>query len=341
MASVWCRCGHSCRVPEGVPRASGTSGSSGAASRSSTSSRRPEDRADHAGGLGQHRRAGGVEDHPAGPDAVERRCRAARCWSGTRSSRSSAVRRHRASGRRRRAPRPEHGASTSTRSKRPGGHGGPGAVGRDHAQRRPSAPASARATRPARCGCSSAASSPAPARPRDAASRAALPPGPAQRSSQRSSRPRPPPAPGASATSWEPSSWTPARPSATAGTDAGVAALQHHAVRREAGARAPGSSSTSARPGPRHQDHARGHVVGGEQGVELRPPPPPRSAAPRPSAGGCGRPRRTRSGRVDGSGATRRTQPARSCSATRRSTALAKPGRALPDPCRAPGRRWC
>ena len=77
--------------------------------------------------------------------------------------------------------------------------------------------------RPARRGGAAARPRPAPA-PRSAASAAssaALPPGPAHRSSQRSSRPSTGAAASASATSCEPSSWTPARPSATAGTSPG------------------------------------------------------------------------------------------------------------------------
>ena len=131
---------------------------------------------------------------------------------------SDGRRRQRLSGRRRSAPRPEQGASTRTRSNEPSLHGG----------RVPSptttSPVVARiawATSRARCGSRSLASSRAPRCVASAASRAALPPGPAHRSSHRSSRPSIAARERSRATSWEPASWTPARPSRTAGTSPG------------------------------------------------------------------------------------------------------------------------
>ena len=117
--------------------------------------------------------------HRGAPSRAPRTSRA-RC-SGTSRSTSSGTRRQRASGRRRSAPRPVHGASTSTRSKASGRHAGrvPSAV------TTPSSPSPAartgsvaEATSRARCSWSSAASSRAPRAPASAASSAALPPGP-------------------------------------------------------------------------------------------------------------------------------------------------------------------
>ena len=112
------------------------------------------------------------------------------------------------------------------------------------------------ATSPARCCCALGGEQPgARARPPAPASSAALPPGPAHRSSQRSSAP------------------LDARPRQgerdqlgalvlDAGAPLGdrrhrgrVAALQHHAVRRVAGSASPGSSSRSRPPGPGDQGH--------------------------------------------------------------------------------------
>ena len=190
IASVRCRCGQSWTVPGSGPAQSGTSGSSGARVLEATSSRAPSSAGDHVAGLGEHRRAGGVEDHAARADRVERRGRAAPAGAGPASRGRRGVRRQRDSGRRRRAPSPVHGASTSTRSKLPGRHGG----------RVPSAGDAPPAT-PASAG-ERAAHQPGPVRlharwrsggrraaAASAASSAALPPGPAQRSSHRSSRP--------------------------------------------------------------------------------------------------------------------------------------------------------
>ena len=135
-----------------------------------------------------------------------------------RSAMSSSDLRQRASGRRRRAPSPEQGASTRTRSKpfpTPGS--------------RPSAtctltgsPCVAWLTSCARCGATSTASTCAPSMRASAASSAVLPPGPAHRSSH---RPELSPVTSASASaramSWEPSSCTAARPSRTGASSPG------------------------------------------------------------------------------------------------------------------------
>ena len=70
-------------------------------------------------GLRQVRRAGRVEHEPAWAHELAGLGRAARRCSAVSSGRSSGERRHRASGRRRRAPSPVHGASTRTRSNPP------------------------------------------------------------------------------------------------------------------------------------------------------------------------------------------------------------------------------
>ena len=144
---------------------------------------------------------------------------------------SDGRRRQRLSGRRRSAPRPEQGASTRTRSNEPSRHG---AGCRHPRRRRPSSPASP--GRPAAPGAAGArwraagrlAGSPAP--------RAGRPCHRGRRTGPASGRPGPRPRRGTArrATSWEPASWTPARPSRTAGHLAGVAGLEDHSQRRDA-----------------------------------------------------------------------------------------------------------
>ncbi len=184
---------------------------------------------------------------------------------------SAGVRRQRASGRLRRAPRPEHGASMRIRSNVPARQGGcvPSAV--ITPRRPPGTVRVLRDTSPARWCCSSEARSLAPRSRARAASSADFPPGPAHRSSQRSSRPPNGAWASAMATSCEPSSWTPARPSATAWDGSGVARIQGDGVGRE-------PSGVPARLlklldrgacGASHQHHLRRRVVGHEQGVEI------------------------------------------------------------------------
>ena len=124
-----------------------------------------------------------------------------------------------------------------------------------------------------RCGCSSLATIRAPRSPATAASSAALPPGPAHRSSQRSSRPSTGTAVSASATSWLPSSCTPDRPSRTLASAAGSPPARITAV---------GVSEPRAEPcrvredlvgvrqaGARHHGDVRRDVVGDEQLLDL------------------------------------------------------------------------
>ena len=150
------------------------------------------------------------------------------------------------------APRPVQGASTSTRSNDPGGHGGRVPSARPRAEH---AVGAGRAHGvPARRGAAAARWRAARRRARRPARRAARPcrPGPAHRSSQRSSAPVERGAASARATSWEPSSWTPARPSATAATAPGSPTARCDAVRRPAAVGSAGQllDGSSARDGP-------------------------------------------------------------------------------------------
>ena len=184
-----CRCGHSCT--SGPSPRSGTAPATddgrdvrpcveplevGAAPRARESTT--------AAGLGQVRRAGDVGDHAAGRTA-SRRGEQRALQHRRAGRRPPATRRHRASGRRRSAPSPVHGASTSTRSN-------DGVVPAGRPGRRRRRPRRARATRPADelgpvrlrlVGGQPGAPRLGERRP----SSAALPPGPAQRSSQRRS----------------------------------------------------------------------------------------------------------------------------------------------------------
>ena len=186
--------------------------------------------ADDLAGLGEVRRAGRVDHDAPGRVRAIARARRSRC-SGTSVSRSSAVRRQRASGRRRSAPSPVHGASTRTRSNDPSAPRprasvvlGDLTVGRRRTRWR---------TRSARCGCSSFATSVAPRWAAKAPISAALPPGPAQRSSQRH-RDRPAAVLGqGQSDQLGPSSCTPARPSRTAGISPGSPPSRMRGVGRD------------------------------------------------------------------------------------------------------------
>ena len=181
-------------------------------------------------------------------------------------------RRQRASGRRRSAPRPVHGASTSTRSNDPGGHGGrvPSAVTTPSTPS--AAPRACARTRPARCGCRSLATTPRAAFGRERREQGGL----AARS-------------GAQV---EPAQVGPverrrgqregdqlrtlvlhARPPLGDGRDrARVAGRQVHAVRRPA--RRLARQLLARRPaGPGHQGDAGRFVVGGQQRLEPRASP--------------------------------------------------------------------
>ena len=144
-----------------------------------------------------------------------------RRWSWVNSSTSVGVRRHRASGRRRSDPRPEHGTSARTAAKDCFGSGGcvPSAV---ITRWSPGMVLRAFETRSARCSCSSTAVKLVSCWFASPASSADLPPGPAHRSSHwpkqlfaLAARTK------ARMTSWEPSSCMPARPSRTAATSEG------------------------------------------------------------------------------------------------------------------------
>ena len=143
---------------------------------------------------------------PPGRTAPAPRASSSRC-SRASAGRSPACRRQRASGRRRSAPSPVHGASSSTRSK-PARQAGSRPVGRPRTSTSTGSPHSAGRTSPARCGARSTAVSRRRAgRP---ARRAAPPCRPARRTGRASGRPGPPAVPrrARAATSWQPSSWT-------------------------------------------------------------------------------------------------------------------------------------
>ena len=203
-------------------RHSGTPGSSAAASPRLASVTGREHGRHDLGGLGQHRRAGRVEHHPAGPHGVERRrqaapAAAARARRGRRAAGASAPRAGAAAHRGRcRVRRPAPGRTTLAataggcrrppprRARRPPRRahvvpvrrGGAGARwrARRHRARRP-APRAARPCRPARrTGRASAGpgrrAGPPPARGRPAGSpRPAPPPGPRRPRRRRPGRP--------------------------------------------------------------------------------------------------------------------------------------------------------
>ncbi len=227
--------------------------------------------AHHARGLGQHRRAGRVGHDPARPDRRQR--------GGEQRllERAPAPRRR---GRYAASATPVGGAAHRARSRvrRPA----PGRTCRAPRRagcRRPRPPRPGRRTRPrwraatstARCGCRSEASSRAPRSAASAASSADLPPGPAQTSSQRSSRP-------STRRLREPERDQLRALVLHAGPALGhrghrgrVAARQLHGVRRPDGGGCPGLDQLvhGRQAGPRDQHHARGGVVGGEEVVEL------------------------------------------------------------------------
>ena len=229
IASVPCRCGHSWTVPGTGPSERGTPVNCGPRSSSSASMRAPLHRGDDVRGLGDHRRAGRVEDHAAGPDQVERRADQLALQHDQREQVVGL------------APPARLGAAAQRAE--------PGAGGVDEHpvedRRRGTAPGCRRqrprrprpGTKPAVGGERAAdqpGAAPAAARWRPAGRRARRPAPPAARPCRRGRRtgpararrgPRAVPSASARATSCEPSSWTPARPSATAGTERGVAAL--------------------------------------------------------------------------------------------------------------------
>ena len=317
IASVPCRCGQSCTAPVEVADAASSASGHQRAARPRVV-RRPGRPAppDHVGRLGDHRRAGRVEHHPTRAAPSRARSRAARAAAAPASRGPPARRRQRLSGRRRSAPRPEHGASTSTRSKVPSEPGGPRPVTGDHVA--PGGPQrlghQPRAVRLPLVG-----EQPGSALRASAASRAALPPGPAHRSSQRSSRPSTSARASASATSWDPASCTPARPSRTAGIAPGSpdsSATPSGETRRCAGRRR--SSSTVDNPG-RATSVTRGRSLSAASNALELVGPGERPAELLDDPRGVGGPDRP------SDASSRSIHASRSRSAIRRISALVKP----------------
>ena len=193
----------------------------------------------------------------------------------------------------------------------------------------PSAPRSVRRTRSARCGSRSLATNPAPRPAASAASSAALPPGPAQRSSQRRSGPSSGAEARASATSCDPSSCTPARPSATAATAPGSpeARCTPYGDQRVG---SPGSSSRVERPG-RATSVTPGASLSATSNASISPSPTASASASTTHRGWAWATLEVPD-RVVAHVPARpaRPTPRSSCSETRRSTAFAKP--AAPGP---------
>ena len=287
-----------------------------------------------------------VGDDAAGPDGVERRVEqvALQRAPARRRPRAAAASAPRAGGAARRARctarRPAPGRTPPARQ------AGARAVGDD--DRRPAVAGRRAATSPARCGCQLGGEQRARrARPASAPSSAALPPGPAHRSSQRSSRPverR-----GGQRERDELAALVLHAGPALAhrGERAGVAAGQHRGVRRPAarlGARRR-RSSADRRPGPgRATSVTCGRLVVGRQ---QRPRSRAQAAAERVAAArettqrGCECATARWPTRVARRTAARPRQPRRRGPArpTLRSTALTNCAAALADHRRGPARR--
>ena len=249
----------------------------------------------------------------------------ARC-SGCSASTSAGSRRQRASGRRRSAPSPVHGTSASTRVKRPGPPRRARRVGDDHDGPLVERVAAGRAGAPGRRGAARARRRPPGCRRRRRARSAAPPCRPVRPRGRATS-------PGAAggrvtpqATSWEPSSCTPARPVRTSGRSAGLPVPRTAKGDQRPGPSAPASATSSSTLGqarPDDQRDLRADVVRGERGDELvggqqvgvRLDDPARV--------------RVREGepvqRVAVARRAGRPSPSRSCAATLRSTALTRP----------------
>ena len=180
------------------------------------------------------------------------------------------MRRQRASGRRRSAPSPVHGASTSTRSKVPARYGGsvPSAVTTPTTPGRALVGLSVRCTSPARAGLPLVGDQPRAPLGGERRQQRGLAAGPAHRSSQSSSRP----SSGASATprcdQLRPLVLDAGPPLGDRRHRPRVATLEHHAVRR-VGGRLPRQLVAGGAAGPRHQGHPGILVVGGEQLLQL------------------------------------------------------------------------
>ena len=339
IASVPCRCGQSCTVGPSPSRARPANGRARRSAPGSAASTAITPR-----GLGRVRRAGDVGDHAARPGQPRAPRRAARAAVRPVRRTSLGWRRQRASGRRRSAPRPVQGASSSTRSNPPPAPAELPGVADAHVDRPRRAVACA--TSSARCGRSSlAVDVGAPrGRPRVAASSAALPPGPAHRSSQRSS----------------------GRRAAHCGQREGAqlaALVLHGGPARRTDATRPGSpparrtAERRVRPGPAAglRDQlvparcGRARRPGGSAGARRRRPGPPRSRRVTASVGRRRAPRRRprrsipgapcaapacRSGDAPSRRVGRSRRPSRPA-ATRRSTALTKPAARPCPPARA------
>ena len=227
-------------------------------------------------GLRRVRRARDVGDDAAGRTASSADAQQVALQRGRAAPRPPASRRHRASGRRRSAPSPVHGASTSTRSNAPArprrarGRRRPDLdePRRRAARRRP--PTAGRA-RPGAADDLVGDQGARRARARAAPSSAALPPGPAHRSSQRASRPvdaarrrgraRPAgcPRPARRRDRRGPRPARPGRPAAAGPRPATSAP----------GCAAGRTSSSTSTAGPGRPGHRRRGVVGGQQRRQL------------------------------------------------------------------------
>ena len=291
-----------------------------------TGSRAPADttRTSRPGPASRSRRA---PRRPAAPSRGPPTSRA--CCSGTSASRSVGCRRQRASGRRRSAPRPGAGRVHEHPVERAGGPRRAGAVAGDHAQH----------------AVGTAERAPDQVRRGAAAARwpAARPPAGRQRRQQRGLA-------AGSGAEVQPAQVGPVERRRGQGERDQLRALvlhagpalghgrRRHPGRRRPGARrtatsavgSPGSSSTGRAPGTGDQGHPRRLVVGRQQRLDLALPDGLGERLHHPARVGVGDARGTRPGRRRASGATRATQPSRSCSETRRSTALANP--AAPGP---------
>ena len=263
---------------------------------------------------------------------------------GQRRQVGRAARRQRASGRRRSAPSPVHGASTSTRSNPPAGSVGPPTRGR---RRGCTSPAARRAA------CSTSRPGAGRPRPRSPGRRAARPARPAGRLAARAgAQVEPALVPAVErrrrqggAPAGEPSSWTWARPVAHRRQVAGRAAGQVDRVRRVRARparrpRRPARRGRSGRAG-RTGAPAGGSLSAASSRPRSRPvaaqrvgegPDDPARMRVRPWPGG-------RPGRAPRSGASRSSQSSRSLLGDPAQHRVDEPGRAAARP-PGPGRRW-
>ena len=268
IASVPCRCGHSWTVP-GIGRAGSGPGSSGGRVLEHRVERVRRPRLNDLGRLGQHRRAGRVEHDPPGADR------------GRGRPDQRPLEQHQADQvvglappARLRAPpqRPQPGARRVDEDpvEGPGPPRRPGAVRGDDAEGAVGAGEGPR-------------HEPGPVRLPFAGDQAGAPLGrrappaappcrPVRRTGRARSRRRRRPGrrPAPSATSCDPSSWTPARPSATAGIAPG-SPPSRTVPYGDHGVGSPGELVAVGPSGPRHQRDPGRLVVGGQQVVQLGP----------------------------------------------------------------------